>query len=107
SGYPETLRRLESLRARDVLQAWLGAELQRRPFHVQDLEREANWRHGALELNVRLDRIDRLDDGSLVVIDYKTGIGPIDPKSHWMRERIVNLQLPFYAAVLGDSGESS
>ncbi|TKR56933.1 hypothetical protein D7I39_01090 [Allopusillimonas ginsengisoli] len=38
--------------------------------------------------------------GRLVVIDYKTGAGKIDPKSDWMRERPVGLQLPFYASVL-------
>lgn len=39
-------------------------------------------------------------DQKLVVIDYKTGAGKIDPKSDWMRERPVGLQLPFYASVL-------
>ena len=107
SGYAETLRELECQRAKSVLQAWLDIEMQRHAFHIQNLEQKQSWQHGVLELNVRLDRIDRLEDGSLVVIDYKTGIGPIDPKNHWMRERIVNLQLPFYAAVLGDNGESS
>src|SRR5690606_23166074 len=101
-GYATALRELECARAQFVLQQWLLLELQRTPFQVEALEQKAVWRHGVLELNLRLDRIDRLLDGTLAVIDYKTGIGPIDPRTHWMRERIVNLQLPFYAAVLGD-----
>ena len=106
-GYATALRELECTRAQFVLLQWLSLELQRTPFQVEALEQKAVWRHGVLELNLRLDRIDRLLDGTLAVIDYKTGIGPIDPRTHWMRERIVNLQLPFYAAVLGDDPQAA
>ncbi len=100
--YGDTLRGLEVRRAEIVLRDWLQAELQRAPFAVKDVEQKYDWRHGALALSLRLDRIDTLEDGRLAVIDYKSGGGSIDPKSDWMRARPVSLQLPFYAAVLAE-----
>jgi len=50
------------------------------------------------EVELRIDRIDRLDDGRQVLIDYKTG--SIKSVSEWGRERPGNLQLPFYATQL-------
>lgn len=100
SDYSAALRELEAERARLVLEDWFELELARQPFAVDGVERSFQWSHGALELALRLDRIDRLPDGRLAVIDYKTGGGNIDPKSNWMRQRPIGLQLPFYASVL-------
>jgi RecB family exonuclease len=47
-----------------------------------------------LTLKLRLDRIDRLNDESLLVIDYKTGI--VSPKA-WELPRPEDVQLPLYA----------
>jgi ATP-dependent helicase/DNAse subunit B len=44
-------------------------------------------------MNLRLDRVDRLVDGSSLVIDYKTG--NVDPRS-WDLPRPDDLQLPLY-----------
>jgi RecB family exonuclease len=49
--------------------------------------------HGGLAYKVRIDRIDRLEDGSRVLIDYKTGWVQPD----WRGERPDNPQLPVYA----------
>lgn len=98
--YGTVLRALEVERALKVIHAWLQLELAREPFLIRDVEQDYRWSHGALELTLRLDRIDELADGRLAVIDYKSGNGNIDPKSSWMRDRPVGLQLPFYAAVL-------
>src|SRR5690606_5491414 len=75
-------------------------------FTVKAVEEAFLWTRGPLQLRLRLDRIDELADGSLAVIDYKTGGGRVDPKSDWMRERPVGLQLPFYAAVLAEGSAS-
>jgi len=99
-GYGATLARLEMHRAQQLLGDWLAIEQQRVPFRVQALEPATSWRNGALELHVRMDRIDALEDGGLVVIDYKTGAGSIAVRNDWMRTRPVNLQLPFYATML-------
>ena len=50
--------------------------------------------HG-LALKLRLDRIDRLNDGSLLVVDYKSG--DVSPKS-WNPPRPEDIQLPLYAS---------
>jgi len=47
-----------------------------------------------LTLKLRLDRVDRLNDGSLLVIDYKTGV--VSTKS-WELPRPDDVQLPLYA----------
>jgi hypothetical protein len=47
-----------------------------------------------LTFDLRLDRIDRLNDGSLLVIDYKSG--DVSPKS-WELPRPDDVQLPLYA----------
>ena len=46
---------------------------------------------------VTIDRIDQLADGSLVVIDYKTGQA-IDTKN-WASQRLTEPQLPIYALI--------
>lgn len=104
SDYGPALRRLESARALSVLASWLDIERARVPFTVRDVEQDYPWSHGPLSLNLRLDRIDELDGGKLAVIDYKTGGGSVDPRSDWMRDRPIGLQLPFYASVLAQEG---
>lgn len=100
-AWPAALRELECARARAVLDTWLDLEAQRTPFEIAGVEREIGWQRGPLSLKLRLDRMDRLDDGRVVVIDYKTGSRLPNPASDWTRARPVGLQLPFYAAVLG------
>lgn len=101
AGYGDTLKRLEQERGRAVVLQWLALEQARTPFAIEALEQPVTWQFGPLGLKLRLDRIDRLHDGSLAIVDYKTGNGNIDPKSDWSRLRLVDLQLPFYAAVMG------
>lgn len=98
--FSPALRQLELARARHILMRWLDLEMQREPFDVVAVEQRERWTHGNLELSVQLDRVDRLVDGRLAVIDYKSGAGTPDPRRSWMRGRPVDLQLPFYAAVL-------
>ncbi len=106
-AYPRALRELECERARAVLAAWLDLEARRLPFQVAQVEETHQWSRGPLALTVRLDRLDRLADGRAVILDYKTGMAPGNPESDWARARPVNLQLPFYAAVLsGDTPDA-
>jgi ATP-dependent helicase/DNAse subunit B len=56
-------------------------------------------RLGALALRVKLDRVDRLQDGSLAIIDYKTG-GDTG-RGAWLGDRPRQPQLPLYAQALG------
>lgn len=98
--YGMAVCKLEIERAAAILHDWFELERQRGDFSVEAVEESYEWVRGPLRLTLRLDRIDRLADGTLAVIDYKTGGANIDPRSDWMRERPVGLQLPFYASVL-------
>jgi len=106
-AYPRALCDLECDRARAVLADWFDLEARRLPFQVAQVEETHRWSRGPLALTVRLDRLDRLPDGRAVILDYKTGMAPGNPESDWARARPVNLQLPFYAAVLsGDTPDA-
>ena len=71
----------------------------RPPFVVAALEEPCTARIGALSLELRPDRVDRLEDDSLAVIDYKTGASA-EVKS-WLDERPRLPQLPAYVQALG------
>jgi probable DNA repair protein len=72
------IRALTSLAERDrlvnVVLQWLGVEKERAaPFAVERLEEKREVELAGLKLNLRMDRVDRLSNGSLVLIDYKSG----------------------------------
>lgn len=89
--------KLESLRLGTLLSAWLEFEKQRPPFTVQECEREVELNIAGIQVKLKLDRVDELEDGKLVVIDYKTG-SSISHNS-WADDRISEPQLPIYAAL--------
>ncbi len=90
---------LELARLRSLLVRLLELESTRSPFRVAGVEQTIKVDVGGLEIRGRLDRIDELEpDGSLAVIDYKTGRR--NNPSDWLKERPRDLQLPFYAAFL-------
>lgn len=103
-AFSPALRELECQRARSVLAQWLALETERQPFEIAFIEGKQRWQRGPLQLTLRLDRVDRLlGTGSLVILDYKSGMH-LDING-WARERPVSLQLPFYAAVLCDGSD--
>ena len=69
-------------------------ERARVPFTVLETEQKASVSVASLPLRLRLDRIDRLIDNSLLVIDYKSG--DVSPNS-WDLPRPDDVQLPLYA----------
>ena len=91
----KNLLQLEESCLKKLLQNWLELEKQRPPFLVTSTEQSANIEIKGVQLNLRLDRIDRLDDGSLVIIDYKTGKNLTNYKD-WFDERPEDPQLPLY-----------
>lgn len=104
SEYGAVLRELETERAVAVLNEYAQQEAQRPPFALQATEEDVSWSRGLLRLSLRLDRLDRLAGDERLLLDYKTGMGELRPDKDWLRNRPVNLQLPFYAAVLHDQG---
>ena len=85
---------VERERLQALLERWLDEELKRTPFTVVAIEDARQVQFDALELRVRLDRVDRLDDGSEMIVDYKTGRCS---KNDWLPPRMNEPQLPFYA----------
>ena len=90
-------REIETLRLIRLLRAWLEQEKARAPFQVVAAEQKQTIELGGLVVEGRIDRVDQLEDGARVVIDYKTG--KTSTKS-WEGERPDEPQLPLYAVHL-------
>ncbi len=88
------LTSLETQRILPLLRAWLELEKQRKPFVVVHNEAQKSMQLNKLPINIRYDRVDRLEDGSLFIIDYKTG--KLDTKS-WAGPRPDEPQVPIYS----------
>jgi ATP-dependent helicase/nuclease subunit B len=91
---PPAYLTLEEARLAALLVEWLRYESERVPFTVAETELKSTARIGDIELHLRLDRVDRLNDDSLLVIDYKSG--GVSPKL-WDLPRPDDVQLPQYA----------
>ena len=94
---PPRLRQLEGERLRALLAVWLEVEAQRAPFRVLGCEERYPLDIEGLPVRVVIDRIDELEDGRLVVIDYKSG-RKVSADS-WAEARLSEPQLPIYAAL--------
>jgi RecB family exonuclease len=103
------IRALTSLAERDrlanVVLQWLGIDKDRStPFSVELLEDEREVELAGLKLKLRMDRVDRLSNGSLVLIDYKSGLQSVKKLEG---DRPQEPQLLVYAAAMGETmGES-
>ena len=86
---------LETQRLVRLAGEWLEVERGRSPFDVVHIEQKRSLGIGGLELSGRIDRMDRLEDGSHAIIDYKTGSRVT--ASDWAGERPDDPQLPLYA----------
>ncbi len=91
---PRRYLELEEQRLTRLVSEWLDYEATRIEFEVTETEAERTVHLAGLTFDLRLDRIDRLNDDSLLVIDYKTG--QVSPKS-WELPRPDDVQLPLYA----------
>ena len=90
---------LEKQRLLKLLNRWLDVEKQRPPFTVSATEQSVEVTLSGLTLNLRLDRLDTLEDKRTLLIDYKTG----EPKiNSWESDRPREPQLPLYALGLKD-----
>ncbi len=91
------LRALEARRLAELLAGWLDVEAERPPFRVLAREERHRLDIEGLPVSVVVDRVDELGDGRLAIIDYKSGRG--DRSASWNAERILEPQLPIYAAL--------
>jgi probable DNA repair protein len=99
---PKRYLELEEQRLTRLVNEWLDYEATRISFEVTETEAERTIHLAGLTFDLRLDRIDRLTDNSLLVIDYKSG--DVSPKS-WELPRPDDVQLPLYAGFALDPNE--
>jgi ATP-dependent helicase/nuclease subunit B len=89
----------ERERLEEVILEWLVLEAGRQePFTVEFVEQAQKYEVPGLSVQLRVDRIDRLKSGNLVLIDYKSGKqtnGKLDG------DRPAEPQLLVYAASIG------
>ncbi|MBF0603469.1 MAG: PD-(D/E)XK nuclease family protein [Nitrospirae bacterium] len=92
------LLELEYFRQISLLQKWMAIEERRESdFIVHEVEKSGTMHIGCLDLNYRMDRVDRLEADHRVLIDYKTGMVKI---GDWFGLRPRDPQMPFYALAL-------
>jgi ATP-dependent helicase/nuclease subunit B len=101
------------MRLLDLEERWLEARVlellqqdaERAPFTVELVEHARVIDVGGVQTKVVLDRVDRLADGTLAVIDYKTGASA--QPAAWMGERPQLPQLPLYVRAVGQHDVSA
>jgi probable DNA repair protein len=92
SDWGQAYLQVERNRLHAVLSQWLDYEMEREPFTVEEHEKGFPAEINGLPLSLRVDRIDRVDGGRLI-LDYKTGKVIA---SMWDGERPDEPQLPLY-----------
>jgi len=89
---------LEQRRLAKLLFAWLKVERERGAFTVIATEEKKSLTFARLQLRLRIDRIDRLPDGRLMLIDYKSKMANSSAQE-WLGERPDEPQLPLYGVL--------
>jgi probable DNA repair protein len=100
---PPSIER-EWRRLSTLLQVLADLDRTREPFEVVAMEREQSLALGAANVDVRLDRVDRIPSRTpfdLAILDYKSGTVP--DKVDWQGERPEPVQLFTYLAAVGAS----
>ncbi len=84
---------IEQWRLVYLVREWLNEEKKRSHFTVIAIEEKRSIQIGDLVLNARLDRVDELEDGQHIIIDYKTRKQSVQTM---LGERPDEPQLPLY-----------
>ncbi len=95
-GLAKRFLELEKTRLLALIKLWLDVEKARPPFTVVAREQWQKIAVKNIALTIQIDRIDQLEDGRQIIIDYKSGAS-CSVKS-WFGERPDEPQLPLYAA---------
>ena len=90
---------IEQGRLEQIITQWLELEKERSPFTVLESEERQAVYVGGIAITIQEDRVDLLENGERLILDYKTG--ECTPSS-WEGERPEEPQLPIYAVASGD-----
>ncbi|MCB1984817.1 MAG: PD-(D/E)XK nuclease family protein [Burkholderiales bacterium] len=93
----ERFAAIEHRRLKHLMLAWFDEEKKRDNFSVIATEESHTIQIGELKLQGRLDRLDRLQNGQLLIIDYKTRKFKIETM---LGERPDEPQLPLYLVMI-------
>ncbi len=110
SSHPEIVSpryaEIEQQRISSLLEDFLAEEMARPAFTSIAWEQKQSWQLieededstvRSFHLSLKIDRIDKLEDGSLALIDYKTGKRAYSAKD-WSQQRPSDMQLQVYYA---------
>ncbi len=89
----QALLTIERKRCQVILVDWLTIEKERPPFTIIAHEQSQKLNISGLSLSLRIDRIDQLENGKRMIIDYKTGTQKV---TDWFGSRPTEPQLPLY-----------
>lgn len=92
--------RLEQQRLAALLREWLLVERQRVAFAVVQREHDVTFALAQLQIRLRVDRVDELQDGSRIIIDYKSGASRVQD---WLGDRPASPQLLLYGIAQPES----
>ena len=85
--------KIEQQRLVTLLKQWLELEKTRPDFEVVAFEQITETNFAGLPLKLIIDRIDELQEGNQIIIDYKTGSANTNS---WLSDRPEQPQLPLY-----------
>ncbi|MDE0093133.1 MAG: PD-(D/E)XK nuclease family protein [Gammaproteobacteria bacterium] len=89
----------EQERLKKIVNQWMEFECDRTPFEVLEVEKSHEIGLGGVSMRYKIDRVDKLDDGSVLVIDLKTGNVN---RGDWRLPRLGDTQMPLYATAVPD-----
>lgn len=96
--YPKRLtanyQAIEHKRLEKIISKWILLEKERPPFEIMALEFKQQINDFPLSFSVRVDRMDKLENNDLFIIDYKTGRLPTLSVAN---ETMIEPQLPLYS----------
>ena len=95
-SFKTRFREIEAERLCQQIHEWMEQEKDREPFQVVEREAECEITAGGIKVQLQIDRVDELEDGRRVVIDYKTGNVRV---TQWFGDRPDGPQLPLYSMV--------
>ncbi len=91
---PARMLELETERLEALLGEWMEVELGRGDFSVAEMEKSRDINVGGLTIGARIDRVDEVEGGRKIIIDYKTSACK---KDDWLPDRPREPQLLLYA----------